>query len=662
MASYWAKRRRILSKTKETENDILSQFEIQVANQARDESTSVCRETNEDNEECPVDNTIDEEVSQRADSSVSSDSYESDSCESDSCGDIPGWSLNLKLQHWASTFSVPLVAVTALLLILRMYLPNLPKDARTLLGTQSKIAVERLGGGEYYHFGLAKGILSKLSSILHLPNYLRVLKLQFNIDGLPLFKSSKIQFWPILCMIDCDYTKTPFIVGLFCGSGKPSSVWEYLKALVDDLSHLLKNGVTYRGTPLRVIVSSFICDAPARAFVKQVKCHNGYSGCDKCHQVGEWRKKMTYPETTVRLRSDEEFVVMADEGHHLNPSPLTGIVKMVSQFPIDYMHLCCLGVTRKLIQFWLRGKNLTTRQPSKVVSALSDKLINLHPHIPAEFARKPRGLTEIDRWKATELRQFMIYSGPVVLKDILPQELYDNFLLFSVGMSLLLCPNLSDSMIDFAHRMLVAFVNNFDELYGKGEIVFTIHQVIHLADEYRQFGPLDNVSSFPFENFLGKIKRMLRKPHQPLQQVVKRLSEVSGILVQPTGVQPVLLHNHQEGPLPPQFSLAQQYRKVVTKDFCLSTKQGDNCIAIGQEIALVQNILKFSGAVYVIYRKFNNTESYFSYPCPSSYISCYRVYGLHDCFGVGQLENIKRKCVLFPEKESFIAIPLLHQA
>ena len=60
-------------------------------------------------------------------------------------------------------------------------------------------------------------------------------------------------------------------------------------------------------------------------------------------------------------------------------------------------------------------------------------------------------------------------------------------------------------MIDFAHRMLVAFVNNFGELYGKEEFVFTIHQVIHLTDEYRLFGALDNVSSFPFENFLGKI-------------------------------------------------------------------------------------------------------------------------------------------------------------
>lgn len=430
---------------------------------------------------------------------------------------------------------------------------------------------------------------------------------------------------------------------------------------MDDLSQLLQNGLTFRGRSLTVLVSSFICDAPARAFVKQIKCHNGYSGCDKCHQVGEWRNKMTYPETTVRLRSDEEFAAMVDEDHHTNPSPLSGTVKMVSQFPIDYMHLCCLGVTRKLIHFWLRGKNVTTRQPSKVVSALSEKLVNLCAHVPSEFARKPRDLTEIDRWKATELRQFMIYTGPVVLKDVLPQELYDNFMLFSVGMFLLLSPNLHATMIDFAERMLVAFVNNFGELYGKEEVVFTIHQVIHLADEYRLFGALDNVSSFPFENFLGKMKKMLRKPHQPLQQVVKRLSEAPVSLIKPPTEQPVLFELHQEGPLPPQLSLSQQYRKVITKDFCLSTKQGDNCIVVGHNIALVQNIVKSSGTVYVIYKKFNSTEPHFSYPCPSAYIGCYRVYDLHNGFDVVQLHNIK-KSVLFPDKDSWIAIPLLHHS
>ena len=69
-----------------------------------------------------------------------------------------------------------------------------------------------------------------------------------------------------------------------------------------------------------------------------------------------------------------------DEDLHTNPSPLSGIVKMISKFCIDYMHLCYLGVTRKWIHFWLRGKNVTTRQPSKVVSVLSVKLVNLRAH------------------------------------------------------------------------------------------------------------------------------------------------------------------------------------------------------------------------------------------------------------------------------------------
>ncbi|KAL2102395.1 hypothetical protein ACEWY4_001563 [Coilia grayii] len=83
-------------------------------------------------------------------------------------------------------------------------------------------------------------------------------------------------------MIDCDYTRMPFVVGIFCGTGKPSNVFDYLRQFVNELSDLLSSGITFGGRVLRVAISSFICDAPARAFVKQIKSHNGYSGCDKC--------------------------------------------------------------------------------------------------------------------------------------------------------------------------------------------------------------------------------------------------------------------------------------------------------------------------------------------------------------------------------------------
>lgn len=77
----------------------------------------------------------------------------------------------------------------------------------------------------------------------------------------------------------------------------------------------------------------------------------------------------------------------------------------------------------------------------------------------------------------------MLYTGPIVLRNSIPNELYDHFMLFSVGMCLLLSPGTSDVMVDLAYKMLVSFVGHFGELYGRNETVFRIHQLMHLADE-----------------------------------------------------------------------------------------------------------------------------------------------------------------------------------
>ena len=66
------------------------------------------------------------------------------------------------------------------------------------------------------------------------------------------------------------------------------------------------------------------------------------------------------------------------------------------------------------------------------------------------------------------------------------------------------------------------FVTHFAQLYGRNMLVHNVHGLVRLADEVRQFGCLDNVSAFPFENFLHIFKKLNRKPNFPLQQIIDK--------------------------------------------------------------------------------------------------------------------------------------------
>lgn len=75
---------------------------------------------------------------------------------------------------------------------------------------------------------------------------LEILPLTINIDGLPLSKSSKSQFWPILMSIDLLEISEPFIVGIYHGLKKPESVMDFLNLFVEEYLFLRENGITIK--------------------------------------------------------------------------------------------------------------------------------------------------------------------------------------------------------------------------------------------------------------------------------------------------------------------------------------------------------------------------------------------------------------------------------
>ena len=203
---------------------------------------------------------------------------------------------------------------------------------------------------------------------------------------------------------------------------------------------------------------------------------------------------------------------------------------MVKQFPIDYMHQLCLGVMRKLILLWMRGKP-DVKMSSGHVEAVSKKLMELKPFIPNTFARKPRGLKEVDRWKATEFRQFLLYTGKIALSGILRPDLYEHFMVLTVASSILVSPTLAQSHKDYATQLMSYFVEQGRVLYGDEFLVYNVHSMLHLADVVGEFGSLDACSSFPFENYMQRLKRLVRLGKNPIAQIAKRISEYSGEVV-----------------------------------------------------------------------------------------------------------------------------------
>jgi len=80
----------------------------------------------------------------------------------------------------------------------------------------------------------------------------------------------------------------PFVVGIYSGNDKPADVTEFLAEFVSEASELADNGVVINDEIYTLKIHAFVCDAPARAFVKGIKHPSGYSACEKCTEYGEY--------------------------------------------------------------------------------------------------------------------------------------------------------------------------------------------------------------------------------------------------------------------------------------------------------------------------------------------------------------------------------------
>ena len=325
------------------------------------------------------------------------------------------------------------------------------------------------------------------------------------------------------------------MLGAWFGGKKPDFK-AFLRPLAVQLNKL-RAGVNMN-TPIGEIPISFsTLTMTADNQAKEAVVNYQSTVCGICQQVPEFVENAvglanvpTFPfrQQPAPLRTRHNMVALGQQAvQQQEPvnglkggTPLLWINNLDPVLPIDYQHNVCLRVMAKLLSLWFgeagAGKEFSRKNH---VDAFDKLLKDTRP--PSFITRPPRPYTKyIKYWKAVEYRNFLLYYGPIVLRTLLPDDLFRHFLLLSGGIRIFLGPSISIAESARGQEMLNLFVKQFEDLYdGRRYISKTVHSLVHVELCVLKTGPLWATSCFPFESTYHFLVKMIHGTRFVLHQV-----------------------------------------------------------------------------------------------------------------------------------------------
>lgn len=268
---------------------------------------------------------------------------------------------------------------------------------------------------------------------------------------------------------------------------------------------------------------------------------NAFQGCGYCYVTG--KSETTYAEIKVdgekkivpkgsvtvfpfqrqlQLRTHEEVLAAPSVLRNLQqedksiksykgikePSLMAKIMPdIVNGMAIDLMHLL-EGIVKRLLELWTSSthhkKDFSIRGE---IAAINEKLEKIRP--PSFIARFPRTLDEVNNWKASEFKNFLLYYGLPTLLGLLPVELLDNFAELVYGIYTLSQCSITKKEFEESEKALDHFLEEFQKLYGLRYMTMNFHLLQHFASSVKQIGASWVSSCFIFENYNGKILNLI---------------------------------------------------------------------------------------------------------------------------------------------------------
>ncbi|CAF1233917.1 unnamed protein product [Adineta ricciae] len=391
----------------------------------------------------------------------------------------------------------------------------------------------------------------------------QIITLLLNSDGVMIKKISR-SIW-VTCMVinelprDIRFNmKNVIISSISIGSMKPkkNQFQSFIYDWVYELRQLERGFyVSYPNTNNRFVkvccyLVAATLDKPAQSLLMNINDPVGYYSCGRCtirgvserSGHGSIRVFLKYSQNDIQQRSnqlyDEHIRILSrrrskPKSNEIDlacgqqgPCILRDLTyfEIGRSFPSDSLHNIYAGTFKRLLELWFK----TCRQPysiQKSVNLIELKLNALR--YPSTTYHLPSPLRFYQTYKGNEFRMTLLF-GYQYFQPFLPAKFYEHFRLLAYAMNLAESSVLHHDAIEIISALLDEFDRLFPLIYPRKSVTSVIHSVTHVPETLRDFGPIQNYSTFNFESTVGSIVQTINGPNLVIAELIDNLNILQG--------------------------------------------------------------------------------------------------------------------------------------
>lgn len=202
------------------------------------------------------------------------------------------------------------------------------------------------------------------------------------------------------------------------------------------------------------------------------------------------------------------------------------------------MHSLLEGVVKSLFKMWFESERSAPYCLKSYMQEIDKRLLKIKP--PRFVPSAPRSIYTYHLWRAHEILAFIVYYALPVFDSLLHRQYYDNLVKLVIFIEKLLAPKIDIDELEKLEELVYKFVQEAEDLYPENFMTSGTHELLHLVDGVRDFGSLNAVNCFPFEELNRKICRLFHGKDLIGEEIINNfytLQELSAYTVKSQNIQ-----------------------------------------------------------------------------------------------------------------------------